>query len=107
MKRILALILSLAFVGAAYAEEEGGLPSANTELGNVASLQRGAKLFANYCLSCHSAQYQRYSRVAEDLGLTEEQVTKNLLFTDVKFGERMTVAMRPADAEKWFDKAPP
>lgn len=108
MRTILALILFIAVAAPVLAAEHGeGMPAANTELGNRASLQRGAKLFVNYCLSCHSAQYMRYSRAAEDLGLTEEQTKKNLIFTGTKFGEKMTVAMRPADAEKWFDKAPP
>ena len=107
MKAIFALVLLVGLAAPALAQEEGGMPAANTEIGNKASLQRGAKLFVNYCLSCHSAQYMRYSRAAEDLGLSEEQTVKNLIFTGTKFGERMTVAMRPSDAEKWFDKAPP
>ncbi len=76
-------------------------------LNNEASLQRGAKYFVNHCLSCHSARYMRYSRLAEDLGLTADQVEKNLIFTGQKIGETMTNAMRSEDAKRWFGNAPP
>jgi ubiquinol-cytochrome c reductase cytochrome c1 subunit len=82
-------------------------PPAYTTISDQGSLQRGAKLFVNYCLSCHSAKYMRYARVAEDLGLSEEEVQKNLNFTGAKFGEQMTVAMSPEDAALWFGAAPP
>jgi ubiquinol-cytochrome c reductase cytochrome c1 subunit len=77
---------------------EGAYLAANTEMGDRASLQRGAKLFVNYCLSCHSASYMRYARMAEDLGLTEAEVTKSLIFTGAKFGEPMSVAMSSSRA---------
>lgn len=83
-------------------EGVGGFERAYTNLGNKASLQRGAKLFANYCLGCHSARYMRYNRLAEDLGLTEEQVESNLMFTAEKIHEPMTIAMRDADQQTWF-----
>lgn len=70
------------------------------------SLQRGARVFVNYCLNCHSANYMRYVRMT-DIGLTEAQIKDNLLFAADKLGETMTVAMRPADAKGWFGAAPP
>lgn len=70
------------------------------------SLQRGAKTFVNYCLSCHSAEYMRYNRL-RDIGLTENQISDNLIFTGQKVGELMTVAMRPKEAKQWFGVAPP
>jgi len=77
MKRILiATLLLMAAAAPTLAAEGGGLLAANTEMGDRASLQRGAKLFMNYCLTCHSASYMRYARMAEDLGLTEAEVTK-------------------------------
>lgn len=72
------------------------------DLHNKASLQSGARLFVNYCLSCHSAAYQRYSRLAEDLDLTTAQVRSNLMFAAEKVGETMTVAMQTEDAINWF-----
>lgn len=85
----------------------GNLMSANSNIRDTAALQRGAKLFVNYCLSCHSASYMRYNRLAEDLGLNEDLVMENLVFADVKIGETMDIAMRPKDAEKWLGKVPP
>jgi ubiquinol-cytochrome c reductase cytochrome c1 subunit len=70
------------------------------------SLQRGARIFVNYCLNCHSANYMRYSRL-EDIGLTEAQIKNNLLFAGEKPGETMSVAMRVSDAKQWFGATPP
>jgi len=58
---------------------------------NTASLQRGARTFVNYCLGCHTADYQRYNRIAQDVGLTDEQVVENLVFTTDDAGERTKV----------------
>ena len=77
------------------------------DLKDQASLQRGAQIFTNYCLSCHSASFMRYNRMAEDLGLSDEQVKENLMFTTDKIGDTMQVAMRPEDAKKWFGVTPP
>jgi ubiquinol-cytochrome c reductase cytochrome c1 subunit len=111
MKKIissLALALVL-LVGAnsAVASEEGGLPSAGTNIRDQASLQRGAKLFFNYCVGCHSLKYARYSRIAEDLGLSEDEVMKNLNFTGAKFGDVVISHMPEDSAQQFFGKAPP
>ena len=93
---------------------EGGihLDKADIDLDNKESLQRGAKLFVNYCLSCHSAGYMRYNRMAKDLGLDDKQVQNNMMFIadfsklesgePGKVGNLMTVALRTADAKKMF-----
>ena len=73
---------------------------------DLASLQNGAKTFVNYCLNCHSAGYMRYNRL-QDLGLTEQQIRDNLIFTGVKVGELMQVAMSRDDAKTWFGAPPP
>lgn len=91
----------------ALASEEGGLPSSGASINDQASLQRGAKLFFNYCVGCHSLKYVRYSRMAEDLGLSEQEVMKNLNFTGAKFPETVESHMPAGDAAKWFGKAPP
>ncbi len=70
------------------------------------SLQRGARVFVNYCLNCHSASYMRYSRLG-DLGLSEPQIVQNLMFTGEKPVDTMTVALRRQDGEAWFGVAPP
>ena len=71
-----------------------------------ANLQNGAKLFVNYCLNCHGASYMRYNRLTE-IGLTEEQIKDNLMFTADKVGEQMKIALRREDGKKWFGAAPP
>ena len=73
---------------------------------DIASLQRGARLFVNHCLNCHSAQYMRYNRLV-DLNLTEDQIKQNLMFTTDKIGDTMKVALNPKDAKEWFGAAPP
>lgn len=82
------------------------LDKAPNRINDMAALQHGAKLFVNYCLNCHSANSMRYNKLL-DLGLTEDEIKKNLLFTSDKIGELMTIAMTPADAKKWFGTTPP
>lgn len=74
--------------------------------GDQAALQNGARLFVNYCLNCHGASFVRYNRLTE-LGLTEQQVRENLMFTADKIGEPMRVAARAADQKLWFGVSPP
>ncbi len=87
----------------------GGVPldDADIDLSDQASLQRGAKYFMNYCLSCHSAKYQRYNRMARDLGLTEQEVIDNLMFTTDKIGDTMNIAMTAEKGTEWFGSPPP
>jgi ubiquinol-cytochrome c reductase cytochrome c1 subunit len=101
----LALALSFAPLPAPAAEEGGD--SAQIDLHDKASLQRGAALYMNYCSGCHSLNYQRYSRTAEDLGLSEQEMQQNLIFSDARVGETMATGMNADDAQKWLGKAPP
>ena len=71
-----------------------------------AALQNGAKLFVNYCLNCHGASYMRYKNLV-DLGLTEQQVKDNLMFTSDKIGGLMAVAARAEEQKQWFGATPP
>jgi len=99
-KTILAILMVLPTLAMA----SGGayIDKADFDLQNKESLQRGARLFVNYCLSCHSAAYQRYNRMAEDIGLTNAQVSSNLMFASDKVGETMTIAMQTEDAKIYF-----
>jgi ubiquinol-cytochrome c reductase cytochrome c1 subunit len=98
---ILALLPGLAFAaGGGHALDKA------PERSSVSSLQNGAKLFVNHCLNCHSASSMRYNRL-KDLGLTEDQIKANLLFSQEKVGEMMTTALRPSDAKEWFGVVPP
>lgn len=100
-----ALLLASAVAGAA--EGSAKLLQAGNDLNDRASLQRGAALYMNYCSSCHALKYLRYSRMGEDLGLTEEEVMTHLNFTGVPIGDPVPVTLAAADAEKWFGKMPP
>ena len=76
------------------------------KLSDNAALQSGARLFVNYCLNCHAAAYMRFNRM-HDIGLTDDQIKNNLLFTADKVGETMQVAMDPKEAKAWFGGVPP
>ena len=83
------------------------LQDANTDVGNLYALQRGARNFVNYCLGCHGAKYMRYSQVAEDLALTEQELRNNLMFTGEREFDPMLSAMPADKARLWFGNAPP
>jgi ubiquinol-cytochrome c reductase cytochrome c1 subunit len=86
----------------------GGIPwdKAPNQTTDLPSLQNGAKLFVNYCLNCHSAAFMRFNRL-KDIGLTEQQIKDNLLFTTDKVGETMKAALDPKQAKEWFGGNPP
>ena len=90
-----------------FAASKAHLDHANTDIFDEASLQNGAKLFMNYCSGCHSISFMRYNRIAKDLGLSEEQVAKNLMFAGKKTGEAITTAMPNDGASNWFGGVPP
>src|SRR6266851_2680375 len=104
--KALAVLLALAAPLALAAEEAVRLDSAPIDPRDVASLQSGARSFVNYCLNCHSAGMMRYHKLL-DLGLTEQQVKDNLLFTADKIGELMNVALTRKDAKEWLGTPPP
>lgn len=98
--------LAWSVVGAA-AEGGAALQLARNDVANIASLQRGARNFVNYCSGCHSAKYVRYSRLAEDLELSEKQVTDNLMFVGERIHDTIKIGMKPEDASHWFGTMPP
>lgn len=104
---VIAFVVSVGLAGAAFAQHEAELEPANNNIANVASLQRGAKYFVNYCLGCHSAKYVRYNRLAQDLQLSEQQLTDSLMFTGERPFDTMAIAMRPEDSKRWFSISPP
>ncbi|WP_018274910.1 cytochrome b N-terminal domain-containing protein [Teredinibacter turnerae] len=79
----------------------------HADLNDKESLQRGAKYFVNYCMGCHSANYSRYERVAEDLDIPKNEMLDNMVFGDQKIGELMTIAMTPEKSKKWLGATPP
>jgi ubiquinol-cytochrome c reductase cytochrome c1 subunit len=106
-KIILALITALGLLAGAQAST-GGLAwdKAPNKTNDVAALQNGAKLFVNYCLNCHSAAFMRFNRL-KDIGLTDQQIKDNLLFTTTKVGETMKAAIDPKQAKDLFGAVPP
>jgi len=105
----MVLALSALVAGAAVASEAPGgvIKPAHNDITNRASLQRGARNFVNYCMGCHSARYVRYGRLGKDLGLSEQQVIDNLMFTGERIHDTMKISMRPEDAARWFGTTPP
>lgn len=106
-----AAVIALGLVSMSPAQAAGGHGGVTDDLymnmSDKASLQNGAKLFVNYCLSCHSAEYSRYNRVAEDLDIPLELLKENLMFTTEKTGDLMKTTMPAEDAKRWFGVAPP
>ena len=105
--RAAAVALALLPVVASASGGGEGMQSANVDLGDKASLQRGAGLYMSYCSGCHALSYQRYSRMAEDLGLAPELVEANLIPNGQKIGETIDTGMNADDGLAYFGKAPP
>jgi len=106
-KIILGLALTLGVLMGVQANEGGmAWDKAPNKTNDLAALQNGAKLFVNHCLNCHSAEYMRYNRL-KDIGLTEQQIKDNLLFTTEKVGDTMKANFDPKQAKVWFGGVPP
>ena len=103
----LALVAALAVTSAQAAGGGGHVQHANNDVSNKASLQRGARNFVNYCLGCHSAKYVRYNRVAADIGITEQQLIDNLMFTGERPHDTIVNAINVDDANRAFGVVPP
>src|ERR1700687_5744048 len=97
---------ALSVGGASAQEGEGSLPHAGADINNVASLQRGARNFMNYCSGCHSLTYLRYNRMRADLKIPKSELNAKTMFSSDKDFDPINSAM-PSDAEGWFGKQPP
>ena len=112
MKKILLsllVVLGAVLPLAPAAANEGGYPwdsFPRAKMTSDAALQNGARIFTNYCLNCHSATYMRYNRL-HDIGLTDDEIKKNLLFATDKVGDTMKTTLDPRQAKDWFGAAPP
>jgi ubiquinol-cytochrome c reductase cytochrome c1 subunit len=104
---VISFVLAVGLAGSATAQHEAALDTANNNIANTASLQRGAKYFVNYCLGCHSAKYVRYNRLGEDLQLSDQQLIDNLMFTGERPFDLMANSMKPEDSQRWFGVSPP
>ena len=90
-----------------YAATQKMLEKANNDSGDISSLQRGARNFMNYCSGCHSAEYIRYDVIGEDLGITQSQLKKYLMFNAQQSFNTINTSMEMEDAAGWFGQAPP
>ena len=107
-KFILSVVMALGLAGGVQAAGADTIAwdKAPDKLNDLPSLQNGAKLFVNYCLNCHSAAYMRYNRL-QDIGLSEQQIKDNLLFTTDRVGDTMKANVDPKQAKDWFGGLPP
>ena len=96
-------ILNLMFFGGHAGAENR---RAKIDVTDKVSLQHGAAVFRDYCLSCHGLSMVRYNQLTK-LGMSEDDIRQNMLTTADKIGETMHVSMRPADAKQWFGVVPP
>lgn len=106
-KKIVALIFAALPMFGFAADGAYPLDKVTVDLADNAAMQDGLKTFANYCMGCHGAKFQRYERVATDLGISEEQMMENIVFSDAKIGDHMKSSMTEAQAKQWFGAAPP
>ena len=107
-KQLLALLFAIVPVTAMAAGGVSVPHSMEPDLHDQASLQNGMKLYVNYCMGCHSLEHQRFARAADDLGIPQDLVEENLIFSsDLAFNDQMHIAMDSGDAESWFGAAPP
>lgn len=112
MKKLLNTTLStLATLVISFNASAGGagvhLDHANTDINDQKSLQKGAKLFMNYCSSCHSIEFMRYNRIGKDLNISDADIAKNLMFNGEKTGDTIVSSMPEAGANEWFGTTPP
>ncbi|MFM8454332.1 MAG: cytochrome c1 [Gammaproteobacteria bacterium] len=116
MIRIIICFLSILALTPVFAASEGALPlkAFKLDLNDKPSLQRGAKIYMNYCSGCHSLKYVRYTDMAQDLGIVDEDgkiledvIEKNLMFFGEKISDTIGVSMPKDLSAHWFGVAPP
>ncbi|MEX0584982.1 MAG: cytochrome c1 [Natronospirillum sp.] len=111
MKRLIVLAsMGLAVIFGSFAmaaSPAGDLDQANNDVRDVESLQRGAQLFFENCIGCHSLEYGRYNRVARDLNIPEELFEEFLLDSDQAIADLMTNALPAELGSQFFGNNPP
>ena len=86
---------------------EGQCDNAEVDPYDLSSLQRGAQIYVNYCLGCHSLKFARYKRVSEDLEIPLDMFQENLIFGDQKLGDLINIGMDSKESKTWFGNTPP
>jgi cytochrome c1 len=105
--RVAATVLALPMVAQAAGDGGWHMQPISPNQADKPSLQRGAALYMNYCLGCHSLKYQRYERTADDLEIPHDIMLENLIFTGQKIGELIEIPMPRESAKQWFGAPPP
>ena len=103
----IALAAGLLWVSLSHGQYDLELESADNDVGDLASLRRGARYFVDYCSGCHSAKYVRFSQIAEMLDLTPDELFEHLMWSGAGEFDFLDVSMRPEDARQWFGVEPP
>ena len=109
MKKLLLICFSLTFIpslssAAGSMDLDEYIEGISVKTSDQKSLQRGARNFFNYCSGCHTLQYMRYNQIAEDLGITEEQLMQNLIFTDSAPQNLVMNNMLKEDGDRWLER---
>jgi len=113
MKKYILILLLAIFPATSFASSGVHLDKAPIDIYDKDSIKRGAKAFADYCYSCHSAKFMRFNRIAKDTGMSEEEVREMMIFTrnnkgkPTKIGDLMTVSMSKDYAKSAFGGAVP
>ena len=108
MIRVLVILTIIMSPGYLYAASQSmPLKTVLIDLNNKASLQRGAQIYMNYCLGCHSLKYARYKRISEDLEIPLDMFQENLIFGDQKLGDLINIGMESKESKEWFGNSPP
>lgn len=108
MKKLIITLLFTLLPGVVWAAGNTyPLDKMTPDLKDKASLQRGAKYFMNTCFGCHAMGFQRYQRVADDLGIPYDLMEENLILNDAKIADLMKNGLSKDDGRKWFGVAPP
>lgn len=109
MKHCFEILLAVGLLtaGSVQAQEAEGLTPSNVRVENLASVQRGARIYFNYCSGCHSLKYMSYSRLSQDLKLTPDETLASFAFTGAKIGDQVMTNMPEAASAQWFGKTPP
>jgi ubiquinol-cytochrome c reductase cytochrome c1 subunit len=106
MKKALGILLILLSCSG-NASQTTHLSRVDVDVFDFESVRRGAGLYANYCMGCHSLRQMRYSRIAKDLDLSEETMRREFMFGDAKVHDYIRSSMTPQDGEAAFGVAPP
>ncbi|WED42467.1 cytochrome c1 [Legionella cardiaca] len=113
-RQIGCFLLGLLVASFVHAANNVALLPVNIDLHDSAKLQRGARIFMNYCSGCHALRYMRYNQMATDLGLTtfdgeidKDLLFNNLVFTSAKIHDPIQISMPEKDARQWFGIVPP